>query len=161
MLSNMIKNENSPAEATVAPIANSVFNTQFLMSQFNSTEEQVNVAQNLMAQYNEQNQQRLLMMSAAQRLLGLNQAPQVNQNGLNSGLFCHLCNKTYPNAAAFTLHYSLMHLKNNGPVHHDDENELKLQVCQKTEELMHVHSDSATSSSCASRFDFSSILIII
>jgi DNA-directed RNA polymerase subunit RPC12/RpoP len=152
---NTVK-EKSPSEGTIAPPSLPLFNNPFFATQLNS-EDQNKIAQNLMAHYqNEQaTQQRLLMMTAAQRILNLNQQNIANQQAAAvaaQGLFCALCNKQYPNAPAYAIHWSLMHIKNdsNQQQQMEDENELKLNVAQKTEEMLNVHSDTATSSSCAS-----------
>jgi hypothetical protein len=151
---NAVK-DKSPSEGRIAPPNLPLFNNPFFASQLNP-EDQNKIAQNLMAHYqNEQvTQQRLLMMSAAQRLLSLNQQNIANQQAAaaQGGLFCAICNKQYPNAPAYALHWSLLHCKNEAAQQQqmDDENELKLNVSQKAEEMLNVHSDTATSSSCAS-----------
>uniref|UniRef100_A0A914XYY8 C2H2-type domain-containing protein n=1 Tax=Panagrolaimus superbus TaxID=310955 RepID=A0A914XYY8_9BILA len=149
-----VVNEKNPSESAMAPPSLPLFNNPFFTSQLNP-EDQNKIAQNLMAHYqNEQaTQQRLLMMTAAQRILNMNQQNIANQQAAQvaQGLFCALCNKQYPNAPAYALHWSLLHIKNESSQQQmEDENELNLNVIQKTEEMLNVHSDTATSSSCAS-----------
>lgn len=139
--------ENSPSEGAVAPPNMPLFNNSFFASQF-TPEDQSKIAQNLMAHYqiDAAAQQRLLMM----KILSMNQQNFVNQQP-SLGHFCTLCNKQFPNTAAYALHLNLMHMKNGLSQQIDEEHELKLNVGQKAEEMLNLHSDTATSSSCASR----------
>uniref|UniRef100_A0A7E4UT87 Protein krueppel n=1 Tax=Panagrellus redivivus TaxID=6233 RepID=A0A7E4UT87_PANRE len=140
-----INGDSSPNEGAVAPASGAMFNNPFLLSQLATKDD--SVAKNFL-QYQQEHQHRLMMMSAAQKILSMNQAIN-NQN--NGNYNCALCNKTYPNAAAYTVHWSLTHMRMpdvSTSQTSDDETELKLNLTKQDD--LHMHSDSATSSSCAS-----------
>ncbi|CAI4231829.1 unnamed protein product [Auanema sp. JU1783] len=166
------KNSMSPSQESLFPLLNqSVLNF--------TTDQMAKMAQSLLAQQNQQRALSALFLSASnvpqvQNLVNYSSASSTSVDFPDSPTtssqpvaptpspyMCMVCNKQFPNQQFYTLHMYTSHFQTNSTCKDDLENTTPLLASslfgpvnpiktEDEEQMINVHSETATNSSCAS-----------